>query len=307
MPRARSWSLAASTLGVVEEDLPTTVAVMRRHAVATAELRSADDAFVHRGSGPAALERVRHEFDDAGIDIFSIASGVRVAGTESDDDVVGSLLGELRTASQLGARYVRVFPGAPIGHATPDQLPQLQEPVELVNERAARRLVRVLDVAAELGVSPLIETHDSHPNGERLSRLLQSLDRIAPGHTVGAIWDVLHPWRVGEPIEDTAAYLLEHILAGRGYVQIKDAADRGDTFPVLQGRGVVPVDEFLDVLAEADYRGPVSLEWARYWQPAAAPLDEALTSAAAVLSGHSERSAQLWTRTGTERHGSDRA
>ena len=48
-------------------------------------------------------------------------------------------------------------------------------------------------------------------------RLLARLDAAASDHPVGAIWDVLHPWRVGESLEDSAAHLLTHVVEGLGY------------------------------------------------------------------------------------------
>ena len=48
-----TWPLAASTLGVLEEDLATTVGVLQRHGAGGVELRSAEGAFVHTGLEPA--------------------------------------------------------------------------------------------------------------------------------------------------------------------------------------------------------------------------------------------------------------
>ncbi len=104
---------------------------------------------------------------------------------------------------------------------------------------------------------------------------------------MGAIWDVLHPWRVGEALPDTAAALMHYIVDGRGYVQVKDVAHPGDTTPVLQGDGTVPLTQFLDLLADGGYAGPVSLEWERFWYPHVPSLDDALGAVAEALSGHS--------------------
>lgn len=286
-----AWTFAASTLGVVDEDLPTTVATMARRGVSAVEVRSAPEgAFVHVGQGPDERERVRAAFADAGLDVMAVASTVRIASPGPDDDVVTALLAELQLAADLGARWVRVFPGGPVREGAPtDAPPPLLEEAAETDRRAVRRFARVLDRAAELGVHPALETHDSHPAGAQVARLFDALDREAPGHEVGVVWDVLHPWRVGEDLATTADLLGERVLGGRGWVQVKDVAGPTDLRPVLQGEGAVPVPEFLALLDAAGYTGPVSLEWERYWQPDAAPLEQALAAAAAVLAEHPPR------------------
>lgn len=286
---SENWRLAASTLGVIEEDLATTVATLQRHGAGGVELRSAEGAFVHTGLAPAQRAAVRARFADAGIEVFAVASQVRVAAGGDDDEVVAQLGAELRLAADLGARHVRVFPGAPAARVPSDQLPTLDEDTELVDARAATRLQRVSELAAELEVWPALETHDSHPRGQDVARVLTALDRLAPGHAVGAIWDVLHPWRVGESLEDSAAHLLPHVVEGRGYVQIKDVARPADTTPVLQGTGAVPAARFLELLDSGGYRGPVSLEWERFWYPEVPGLDAALGAVAAQLAANPPR------------------
>lgn len=287
MNAAAGRLFAASTLGVVDEDLSSTAAMMARHGVRAVEIRSAQGAFIHPGSDAASRREVRRQFEDAGMEIFSVASRVRIMAEGDDAEVAAALEAELHLASDLGAHQVRVFPGAPTVGTTPsDRSPELVEPVAEADARGVRRLLLALDAAAALGVAPLVETHDSHPRGEDVARLLAALDEAAPGHPVGAIWDLLHPWRVGEELGATAQHLGRHVLGGRGYVQIKDVADRADTFPVLQGDGAAPGPEFLAVLDELGYRGPVSLEWERFWVPTAPPLEAALGAAAAFLASH---------------------
>lgn len=286
MAAEQRWLFAASTLGVVDEPLQDTVAMLERHGVGAVELRSADGAFVHPALPGPARAAVREACSAAHIEIFAVASRVKIAAAGDDDEVVRALVGELRLAADLGARYVRVFPGAPALAVSSDRVPQLEEDAAEVEARAVRRLLAVQEVAADLGVRPVIETHDSHPRGVDVARILRRLDREAPAHLVGAIWDVLHPWRVGETLEVTAEALLPYLLDDRGYVQIKDVAHPGDTTPVLQGSGTVPVLAMLDLLATADYRGPVSLEWERFWNPHVPPLADAVVAAARVVRAH---------------------
>jgi sugar phosphate isomerase/epimerase len=146
----------------------------------------------------------------------------------------------------------------------------------------------VVAVAADLDVWPVLETHDSHPRGVHIAGILHRVDQLAPGHRVGAIWDVLHPWRTGENPATTWQALHPYLLDGRGYVQIKDVASTTVLTPVLQGTGIVPLNEVLKLLADGGYRGPLSLEWERTWYPEVPTLSQALPAAALALttSGH---------------------
>lgn len=275
------WRLGASTLGAVEETLAQIAATMQRHAATAVELRTAPDAPVHTGLDEVQRQTVSATFGSAGIEILAVASRVRIAAPVPDATVVAELAEHVRLAADLRARFVRVFPGASTGPAERDQVPELTDPD--ADARAADRLAAVQDLCTQTGVRVLVETHDSHPRGEDVARLLRAVAALHPGHTVGAIWDVLHPWRVGEALTDTARHLLPHLLDGRGYVQIKDVRSRKDTTPVLQGRGAVPLAQMLQLLATAGYTDVVSLEWERHWQPQVEPLEEALAAAAAAL------------------------
>lgn len=277
---APGWRLAASTLGAPDEDLPSIIDVLTRHGADAIELRAAHDALVHVDLESDERAVIRTQLEVAGIEVLAVASRVRIASAQPDDEVVAELRAHLRLAADLGARFVRVFPGAPTHPTASDRLPQLTEPVEVADRRAAARLESVAELALELGVRPVLETHDSHPRGTDVARVLALLD---PTHPVGAIWDALHPWRVGEPLAETAAALLPHLVDGNGYVQVKDVASPSDTTPVLQGSGSVPVAAMLELLRAGGYAGPVSLEWERTWHPSVAPLDAALEAAARSL------------------------
>ncbi|WP_163542816.1 sugar phosphate isomerase/epimerase family protein [Occultella kanbiaonis] len=277
------WRLGASTLGAPGDDLATVIDVVTRHEVDLVELRAASDALIHTGLTTAERTRIRAELEAAGIEVLAVASGIRAGADTDDESVVAALIAHLRLADDLGAGFVRVFPGAPAHPAGKDELPRLLEDTATADARIVRRLAAALPVATDLGVRPLLETHDSHPRGVDLARVLDLLGAADPDHRVGVIWDALHPWRVGEDPSDTAAALLPHLRGGRGYVQIKDTVSAADTTPVLQGTGVVPMDEVLEELAEGGYHGPVSLEWERTWYPQVEPLDEALGAAAAAV------------------------
>jgi beta-glucosidase len=175
---------------------------------------------------------------------------------------VESLHRHLELAHQVGAGGVRVFPGGVGGEQVGDD-----------DVRAVRRLAAVADEAAARGVRLLLETHDSHPRGVDVARVLGAGDLA--GAQVGAIWDAAHPWIAGEEPAQTVA-ALEPWLA---HTQVKDvvARQRGAT-PSLTGQGVLPLDEVLRALDARGIHGPLVLEWEKAWFAGIPDLDAALAA-----------------------------
>lgn len=267
-------TLSASTLGAPGESLPQLLDWLRQAGVSGLELRLSGGEIADPTMTRAQRRDVRAEIEDAGVAITGIASYVRIAAEVPDEMVLGALVGALDVAADLGAPVVRVFPGAPTEPGPYDHVPTLAEPRAEADARAARRLSSIAGYAGECGVLPALETHDSHPTGAQIAAILAEVDG-----PVGAIWDVMHPWRVGESLNDSWSALAPWLSAGRGSVQIKDANLPDSTTPLLIGDGTLPLAAFGDLLVRQAYSGPVVLEWERAWHPEAAPLDEACASA----------------------------
>ena len=113
--------------------------------------------------------------------------------------MLAELLAGIELAAKLsagnggaGAR-LRVFPGAGLEPCEPGQEPSAD--MAAADLRGARRLNLAAHLAGRLGVTMLLETHDSHPRAADILRILAHLDATAP---VKVIWDLMHPWRFGE-------------------------------------------------------------------------------------------------------------
>lgn len=239
---------AFSTLGVPGLPIPEVVRLAAEHGYQGVELRAHTEEPVHIGVGMRERAAAVSEFAAQGVDILAVAGYARVAGP--GDARVDELV---LLAHDLGARYVRVFPG---GDGSPND-----------DGLAVRRLREVAALAAGRGVRVLLETHDSHRTGAAVARIL---DRVGAPE-VGALWDVMHTWLGGESPAATHTALAPHL----GYVQVKDIASAEDTTPLPLGAGVLPLAACLAPLRSD---GWLCWEYEKRWYPDAAELPGLLTA-----------------------------
>ncbi|MEV7786822.1 sugar phosphate isomerase/epimerase family protein [Streptomyces sp. NPDC088106] len=250
--------LAFSTLGVPGLPLADVLGLATAHGYHGVELRAHPEEPVHPGLTPAQRADVASDFKTAGVEILGLAGYVRVAAPGEDDAVIGEIRALLDLARDIGAPFVRVFPGGG-GEQTSEE----------ADATAARRLGTAAEYAADLGVRILLETHDSHRTGADAMRVLGLV-----GHRqVGALWDVMHTWLGGEqPVESFAA-LSPHL----GYVQVKDIASAEDRTPLVLGAGVLPLADVVEVLSRHSWDGWLCWEYEKRWYADAAALPELLS------------------------------
>jgi sugar phosphate isomerase/epimerase len=246
--------LAFSTLGVPGLPIADVVRLATTHGYHGVELRAHPEEPVHTGLGHAERADVAARFKEAGVEILGLAGYTRVAAPGDDAPVIAEIRELLDLARDLGAPYVRVFPGA-----GEDQSP------EDADATAARRLGTAAEYAADLDVRVLLETHDSHRTGADATRVLGLV-----GHRqAGALWDVMHTWLGGEQPMTSFASLSPFL----GYVQVKDIASPDDTTPLPLGAGVLPLAECVELLAREGWDGWLCWEYEKRWYEAAAPLE----------------------------------
>lgn len=272
---------SASTLGAPGVPVDVVLSWLQQHHIHGVELRLASGEVADPDMDAEARTGLRHRIDAAGVQVTGIASYVKVAAPGPDETVAAGLVQAIDFARDLGAPMVRVFPGADTGPAAYTEAPPLLESRDEVDQRAARRLSAVTAYAADSGVLPVLETHDSHPTGKDIAAILNRVDG-----PVGVVWDLLHPWRIGEQLEETWNTLKPWLATGCGCVQIKDADMPASSTPLPIGRGSLPTEEFGQLLVRNAYRGAVTLEWEKAWYPEAARLDAALPSLRTWLDRH---------------------
>lgn len=245
-----SWRFAVSTLGMPGVPVTEAIRVAGAHGCHGLEIRTHADEEVHIGLTQRQVTEIRARIADAGLEVACLAGYAKVCAPEPDSVVISELRALIELASSLGAPAIRVFPG---GSAASEV-----------------RIAAVLDDLRDAQVRLLVETHDSHPTGAAIRRLVEPFDP----ELVGGLWDAVHPWRAGETPAETVAALGEYLA----YFQIKDVG-ADDPTPVPPGEGAVPLDECGKLLQP--WSGWVSLEWERAWYPAIAPVEVPLRAAAA--------------------------
>ncbi|HEY6297416.1 MAG TPA: TIM barrel protein [Streptosporangiaceae bacterium] len=241
--------IAFSTLAFPDAPLASVVALGRRWGYAGIELRLIDGQLIDPAM-PAA-ERTRVKRTLAGLPLVAVDTSIRLTG-----DDAGPQLGRfLELASDWEAPLVRVFGGA-LAAGGPARREQLRA--------AAAVLESSVPLASRLGVAIGVETHDDFSASSVVAELLT----MADPQWVGAVWDSLHPHRMGDRPADVYANLGERILLA----QVKDArripgGEGGDWQLVLLGEGEVPVRPMLGLLRAGGYRHWISVEWEKRWHP----------------------------------------
>ncbi|MFE9407488.1 sugar phosphate isomerase/epimerase family protein [Streptomyces sp. NPDC006704] len=253
--------LALSTLGLPGIPLPAVADLAAQAGYHGVELRTHPEEPVHPALDAAQRKAVARQFEAAGLDILALATYARVA----DPDDTTDLTQLIELASDLGARYIRVFPGG-AGKNTP------AADIRAEDDIAVRRLSEVAPLAHHNGVRVLLETHDSHRTGRATARVLDRVDHDG----VGALWDVMHTWLGGETPAESFTHLSPHL----GYTQVKDIASAEDTTPLPLGAGVLPLAA---CLAPLPPDGWLCWEYEKRWYPRAAPLPALLQPAHTYL------------------------
>jgi sugar phosphate isomerase/epimerase len=208
--------------------------------------------------GPAEFRR---RLSRAGIEVCCLDTSVHL--TETDPSVAeADRMVDLAMA--LRAPYLRVFGGEiPAGESR-----------EACLAGAAQRLAQLGRRAAQRGKRVLVETHDSFSSGAAVAALLDA----AGSEGTGAVWDLHHPYRMGEPPSETAA-----LIARRTYhAHVKDSRKYGPY--TFLGEGDVPIAEIVASLHAAGYRGYLCLEWEKLWHPELPEPGVALPQGARYLS-----------------------
>ena len=217
-------------------------------------------------STPDAVARSRRAFMDVGLAICGLDTSCSF--TDPDPATRARSLEDgrraLDLAAALGAPTVRVFGG---GIADEAERPEAVK-------RVASALVEMGEHAAQAGaVCVVLETHDAFSTGAQVAEVLRQVAHPR----VRALWDLHHPFRQGEPPEETFDALGPYVEQAH----VKDSKP-GETYCLL-GEGDIPISRMLSLLKGGGYDGWINLEWEKRWIPALADPEIAFPQYAARL------------------------
>jgi sugar phosphate isomerase/epimerase len=258
--------LAFTTLACPKWSLGQVIDAAQRNGYEGLELRLLDGEILSADLDKTTRDRVQSQCTAAGLKIICVDTSIRIA-TQNMEGRIAQIrdgMSYLEMAAGWDAPFIRVFGGTPEG--TPKA-----EAIKVSTECMATLAKR----GQELGITVLLETHDAFSSS---TAVMDVLNQVPEG---GALWDMLHPYRVGEQPAETAACLADRCY----HVHVKDGRrSDGETWNLtLLGEGDVPVPSILSTLHGRNYNGWLSVEWEKKWHPEIAEPEIAIPQHAELL------------------------
>ncbi len=236
------------------------------------EWRLADGEPITSQTSPEVLRRVVEATRARGLRVPALDSSCQLAQVDDAGRSKSAREGEFMVdlALTLGAPALRVFGGPlPDGVSISEALAP-----------AAEVLRRIAQHAATHDIQVLVETHD--PAWSRSANAV-AITTAAGVPTAGILYDVLHPCRMGETVEQTVSTLGRHVKL----VHVKDGhrpPDGSEEWPLCAlGEGDVPLDSIFVMLQAQGYDGWYTFEWEKRWHPELAEPEVALPAGAAYV------------------------
>ncbi len=195
------------------------------------------------------LAEVRKQFDAANMAVSCIATSFSFSSPDITErqKTINNVKQCLRMADAVGAPYIRVFGGEiPPGFEATGVIDYVAEALDECTEYAEKEKMRSMI---------LVETHDAFSHSKYIAEVLSQVY----SQKLGVLWDVLHPMRVLESVEDTYDAICQHVR----HVHVHDCSfndDRTKVLPCDPGEGFVPMGQVVDLLKAGNYRGYLSLE-----------------------------------------------
>jgi sugar phosphate isomerase/epimerase len=263
--RSLSWTF--STLGCPAASLSEAAGIAKRFGFHGLELRALhgriDLAQVladYYGSPDQLVRAVAA----SGVPVVAMDTSLRLIGGRDDHRRETVALG--KWADALEVPYLRVFDGGTDRQGC---------------ETEARRMIadglkwwekmrREEGICCRL----MVETHWALIRVEDIVPLADECEG-----NLNLLWDVFHTWRgSGHAPADDWQELKPWVRHIHVKDAIRDPTAKNGMQHCLPGRGDIPLFELLLLLEKVGFKGPVSLEWERRWNPAAPPLEVAIES-----------------------------
>jgi sugar phosphate isomerase/epimerase len=263
------FPLAVSTLGCPDWTLEQAAEVAAENGYRALEIRLLDGEIIPPDLSAEGRQRIRQVMRRHGLEIVGLGASTRFSAPDREQrqENVRQLCQYLELANDLGASMVRTFGGNVHEGYT------MEQTISWV----AESLAKAAPTAEKQGVYIGLETHDAFCLGADVARVLEKV----PSPWIVTIWDVHHPFRMGESIEET----WQHIGGRLRHVHMKDARRRpdGSWQLVLLGEGEVPCRDVVNLLRREGYAGTICAEWEKKWHPEIEEPEVAFPQHARVL------------------------
>lgn len=263
------FPLAFSTLGCPGWTFPHAVAQAAQAGYQALEVRIYNGDIIPADLPAQDRAAWRRTLSAHNLRVIGLGASTRFAFADAATRAANlrDLTAYLELAADLEVPMVRTF-GSP---------GQLDIPMRDAINYVADALNAASATAERLGVDIILETHDAFCKGVDVAAVLAQV----PSRAVGAVWDVHHPYRMGEDIETTWQVLGPRVK----HVHIKDARRRADGSwqLVLLGHGEVPCRAVVELLHREGYQGYLSVEWEKKWHPEIEEPEVALPQHATLL------------------------
>lgn len=197
----------------------------------------------------AQLPATRAQLDKLGLTIPCLASAICLHVREREEEIIREAAAYIDLAAAMGVPYIRLMGCADIA-----------QPTGQVDEVFVKDLAQHCgEMAAQKGVTMLIETNGVWADSAKLARLLDDIG----SPNVAALWDINHPFRFfGEDPQTTWANIGRYVR----HMHFKDSIMQdGRSRYAMMGYGDLPIEQAIDVSAAAGYEGFYSLEWLKRW------------------------------------------
>ena len=247
------YPLAWSTLGSPGWSFEQTVEQAAANGYGALEVRMLDGQIIPSNLSAERRRQMKAVLQQHNIRIIGLGLSTRFSSPDSAErqNNVDELRRYLELANELEAPMVRTFGGNVIDGQS----------IEQTIDWVAQGLLAGVATAEAQGVTIVLETHDAFCRGAEVARVLTQVD----SPSVAAVWDIHHPYRMGESIEETWRLIGSRVK----HVHIKDGIKRADGSwqLVLLGQGELPCQETIKLLYAKGYRGYLSAEWEKKWHP----------------------------------------
>jgi sugar phosphate isomerase/epimerase len=249
--------LAFSTLGCPRWSLDSIIRAAGVHGFQGIEIRGLEDDLdvTNRSEFTDQASVFRGQLQDHGVEIACFSSSVMLSspGAAGSDASFDELKRYMQLCVTFGTPFIRIF-GGKIGPASR----------ESALDAAAESLLKMADIVRGTRVKILVETHDDWMRADHMKSLMTAVSSDA----IGLLWDVNHPYMF---LGEVPAVTWEQTGPWIHHTHWKDSTRNPrapDAFePCLMGDGQVPHEEIIQVLANGNYRGYLSLEWEKRWHP----------------------------------------